>query len=103
MLRILRFLIWLFARIVLSLRYPIRVHCLGELQQLVPERKARNADEIHDLLRRLGDLSADEIAARSTEAPQLDGLLAQRRIARVRIAGQERYILSYFRLSWQLV
>ncbi|HEX5063127.1 MAG TPA: DEAD/DEAH box helicase, partial [Kofleriaceae bacterium] len=35
-----------------------------ELQQLVEGRKARNADEIHDLLRRLGDLEIHEINAR---------------------------------------
>src|SRR6185436_15576249 len=29
----------------------------AELQQLAPERRARSADEIHDLLRRLGDLA----------------------------------------------
>src|SRR5262249_13221361 len=66
----------------------------SELQQLVPERHARNADELHDLLRRLGDLSADEIAARSTDASGLDALVGQRRIARVRIAGQDRYIAT---------
>nr|MBA3821910.1 DEAD/DEAH box helicase [Deltaproteobacteria bacterium] len=77
-----------------------------ELQQLVPERKARNADEIHDLLRRLGDLSRDEIAARSSLEPgpepdhahRVEGalrtLMTSRRIAPVRIAGDERYIAA---------
>src|SRR5205823_2293106 len=37
----------------------------AELQQLAPDRRARNVDEVHDLLRRIGDLSADEIAART--------------------------------------
>ncbi len=36
-----------------------------ELQQRVDDRKARSPDEISDLLRRLGDLSHDEIAIRS--------------------------------------
>src|SRR5690606_8653971 len=36
----------------------------AELQQLAPGRQARNVDEIHDLLRRLGELSPDEIAER---------------------------------------
>src|SRR4029079_6590209 len=35
-----------------------------ELQQLAEGRKARDLDEIHDMLRRLGDLTVDEIAAR---------------------------------------
>ncbi|HTL37975.1 MAG TPA: DEAD/DEAH box helicase, partial [Kofleriaceae bacterium] len=36
----------------------------AELQQLADGRKARDLDEIHDMLRRLGDLTLDEIAAR---------------------------------------
>ncbi|MGE0403793.1 MAG: DEAD/DEAH box helicase, partial [Kofleriaceae bacterium] len=71
----------------------------AELQQLVDERKARNIDEIRDLLARIGDLSRDEIAARSTIAPgEIDAVIAQlvdaRRIAAVRIAGQARYIAA---------
>jgi ATP-dependent Lhr-like helicase len=34
------------------------------LQALTDDRKAMTADQLHDLLRRLGDLSVDEIAAR---------------------------------------
>ena len=34
------------------------------LQALTDDRKATTADQAHDLLRRLGDLSADELAAR---------------------------------------
>ncbi|WP_296899795.1 crosslink repair DNA glycosylase YcaQ family protein, partial [Thiohalocapsa sp.] len=36
----------------------------AELAHLTPERRARDADEVHDLLRRLGDLSESEIVAR---------------------------------------
>jgi len=43
-----------------------------ELQQLVEGRKARNADEVHDLLRRLGDLSLVEIAARFEPSSEED-------------------------------
>ncbi len=71
----------------------------AELQQLVEDRKARSPDEIHDLMRRLGDLSADDVAARSTIAGhELDGalrtLLAARRIVPVRIGGRERLIAA---------
>jgi ATP-dependent Lhr-like helicase len=69
----------------------------AELQQLVEERKARDPDEIHDLLRRVGDLSRDDIAARSTVGgldAALAGLLQTRRIAAVRIAGIERLIAA---------
>ena len=34
------------------------------LQSLIPERAARTADHLHDMLRRLGDLAASEAAAR---------------------------------------
>ncbi|HEY0478199.1 MAG TPA: DEAD/DEAH box helicase [Kofleriaceae bacterium] len=48
----------------------------AELQQLAPERRARSADEIHDLLRRLGDLTADDIAARTDEVALAESLEA---------------------------
>ena len=35
------------------------------LQALVEDRQATTLDQVHDLLRRLGDLSADEVAART--------------------------------------
>jgi ATP-dependent Lhr-like helicase len=72
----------------------------AELQQLAFDRKARSADEVHDLLRRVGDLSVDEIAARTVagvelaSAGVLDSLVASRRIAQVRIAGVARFIAT---------
>jgi ATP-dependent Lhr-like helicase len=68
-----------------------------ELQQLVEGRKARNVDEVHDLLRRLGDLAIGELAARSEGVvleTALDQLVATGRAARVRIAGHDRYIAA---------
>ncbi|HEX5013453.1 MAG TPA: DEAD/DEAH box helicase [Candidatus Limnocylindrales bacterium] len=67
------------------------------LQSLTDDRKATTADQLHDLLRRLGDLSADEIAARSEGgSAAADGwivdLVASRRAVRARIAGEERWI-----------
>src|SRR5438067_10862453 len=65
-----------------------------ELQWL-GERRARNRDQLHDLLRRVGDLTAAEIAARcaaSESADWLDTLAAERRAVQVRIAGEERWI-----------
>ncbi|HEX6096093.1 MAG TPA: DEAD/DEAH box helicase [Thermoanaerobaculia bacterium] len=65
-----------------------------ELQHLAEERKAKNADAIHDLLLRLGDLSAEEIAARSIidVVPVLGDLTKQRRILEVGIAREKRFI-----------
>jgi ATP-dependent helicase Lhr and Lhr-like helicase len=67
------------------------------LQALVEERQARNPDQVHDLLRRLGDLSIDEAGARTSggrpeAALHLAELASSRRAVRVRIAGDERWI-----------
>jgi ATP-dependent Lhr-like helicase len=67
----------------------------ARLQSLDPEYRARHADGIHDLLLRLGDLSAPEIEARSVSlevASLVTGLANSRRAIRVRIAGDSRYI-----------
>ncbi len=68
-----------------------------ELQALAESRRARSADGLADLLRRLGDLRADELADRAaadaaTVARWLGELEAARRIVRLRIAGEERYV-----------
>jgi ATP-dependent Lhr-like helicase len=66
-----------------------------ELQVLVEGRRARDLDEAHDLLRRLGDLTVAEVAARSTVEEEavagwLDQLVAERRALRVGVGGEER-------------
>lgn len=67
-----------------------------ELQRLDERRAARDADEVHDLLRVLGPLSRDEIAARTTPAGRehLDRWLAElirdRRVIEVTVAGERR-------------
>ncbi len=68
----------------------------AELQHLAPERRARDADELHDLLRRLGDLGPVELADRSAASADgwLDRLAEQRRAVRVRVAGRERWIAA---------
>ena len=51
------------------------------------------ADGLHDLLRRAGDLTMEEIAARGADlASAADALLRERRALRVRIAGEDRLI-----------
>jgi ATP-dependent Lhr-like helicase len=66
------------------------------LQALVPERAARSADALHDLLRRLGDLTREEVAARIVEPAAagewLAALEASRRAVALRIAGEVRWI-----------
>jgi len=67
------------------------------LQALTEERHAMSLDGVHDLLRRLGDLGADEVAARTAggaavAGPWLAELVTARRAVRTRIAGDERWI-----------
>ncbi len=67
-----------------------------ELQSLADGRKARNADQLHDLLRRLGDLTEAEVGARVTVPSQvtewLSELQATHRACQIRVAGEERWI-----------
>jgi ATP-dependent Lhr-like helicase len=63
-----------------------------ELQQLTEGREPRDKDEVHDLLRRLGDLSVDEIAHRGGEHAHVADLVAHDRVRVVHIAGIERLI-----------
>lgn len=64
-----------------------------ELQHLAPDRKARDAEGVADLLRLLGPLTETEIAERTTADPAawLDELDAQRRVLKVSFAGHERW------------
>jgi ATP-dependent Lhr-like helicase len=66
------------------------------LQALIPERAARTADSLHDMLRRLGDLSVEEVAARIVESAAagewLAALEGSRRAVALRIAGDQRWI-----------
>jgi len=68
------------------------------LQQLVRERAARHADGVHEMLLRLGDLTAEEIAARSAEPAAVEDwisrLVSERRLLDVRVAGDRRFIAA---------
>ncbi|EON23607.1 DEAD/DEAH box helicase domain-containing [Nocardioides sp. CF8] len=69
----------------------------AELQWLAPDRRARTAEAVADLLRLLGPLTIDEVEARVTDegAPEvqawLTGLAEARRVVAVRIASEERW------------
>ena len=67
------------------------------LQALIEERQAHDPDQVHDLLRRLGDLSTDDVGDRTLggrpEASlHVAELAASRRAVRARIGGEERWI-----------
>jgi ATP-dependent Lhr-like helicase len=63
-----------------------------ELQRVVPGRRARHADDLHHLLRDLGDLAPHELADRSDADPRswVSTLVEQRRAVVLRVAGEER-------------
>ena len=74
-----------------------------DLQRLSDGRRARSADELHDVLRRLGDLSAAEIELRcegqdacAPDAAQamIAELVAARRAIEIGVADESRYIAA---------
>jgi ATP-dependent Lhr-like helicase len=62
------------------------------LQRLDPDRGVRDVEDTADLLRFLGDLSVEEAILRSAKLEWLEELEASRRVIRVRIAGEERFL-----------
>ncbi|HWJ67128.1 MAG TPA: ATP-dependent helicase [Nocardioides sp.] len=62
----------------------------AELQRTVPDRRARDAEGVADLVRLLGPLTRDEVAARSRDDAPVDDwladLAASRRVVPVRMA-----------------
>ncbi|MFL6072115.1 MAG: DEAD/DEAH box helicase, partial [Mycobacteriales bacterium] len=64
----------------------------AELQRLAPDRRARDGEDAADMLRLLGGLATGEAVERGVEPAWLVELEASRRVIRVRIAGQERWI-----------
>ncbi|MGB2712321.1 MAG: DEAD/DEAH box helicase, partial [Conexibacter sp.] len=68
------------------------------LQRLSPSRLAGDAEQVDDLLRVLGDLTDDELAARTV--PGIDSqrlaerLLVERRAIKLRIAEEQRWVAA---------
>ncbi|MCU1395396.1 MAG: box helicase [Ilumatobacteraceae bacterium] len=67
-----------------------------ELQCLADGRRARSADELHDILRRVGDLTAAEADLRceGSAEPWLATLLHERRAVEVGVGSEQRYIAA---------
>jgi ATP-dependent Lhr-like helicase len=63
----------------------------AELQRLAPDRRARDAEGVVDLLRMLGPLTTAEVTARTVDGADVGGWLAAltdtRRVVEVRVAG----------------
>ncbi|MBK5219734.1 MAG: DEAD/DEAH box helicase [Thermoleophilia bacterium] len=69
-----------------------------QLQHRTEAGRAGDRDALQQVLRNLGDLTAEECAERVeagySAASMLEKLVAERRAAKVRIAGEERYIAA---------
>nr|WP_088997882.1 DEAD/DEAH box helicase [Micromonospora echinaurantiaca] len=63
-----------------------------QLRWLTEQRRPRDPEDVVELLRVIGDLSTDELADRGAPADWLTELAAARRVLRVRIAGEERWV-----------
>jgi ATP-dependent Lhr-like helicase len=63
-----------------------------QLQWLTEERRPRDAEDVAELLRLLGDLSPAELAERGADPLWAETLEATKRAVRVRVAGDERWI-----------
>ncbi|MDX6667068.1 MAG: ATP-dependent helicase Lhr and Lhr-like helicase [Solirubrobacteraceae bacterium] len=70
----------------------------ADLQHRSPRTQAETRDALHDVLRRLGDLTLDEVRARVIEGVDADGMLGElereRRAIRVRVLGEERWVTA---------
>ncbi|HEX2127910.1 MAG TPA: DEAD/DEAH box helicase [Solirubrobacterales bacterium] len=68
------------------------------LQMLHPDALAKDRDALQQVLRRLGDLTLEEADERTAEGFSAESMLAklerERRAAKVRIAGEERWIAA---------
>ena len=68
------------------------------LQHRVEQARAVDRDQLQVILRRLGDLSDDEVAERVAEGYSAKSMLgkleSERRAVRVRVAGEERWIAA---------
>ncbi len=64
-----------------------------QLRWRTEQRRPRDAEDAVELLRTLGDLSEPELAERGAPVDWLTELAATRRVLRVRIAGEERWVI----------
>jgi ATP-dependent Lhr-like helicase len=70
----------------------------ADLQRLSERTRAANADGLHDVLRAVGDIAADEAQERCLPAVSAKRMLGelekQRRAIRMRIGGEERWLAA---------
>ncbi|MEW2590664.1 DEAD/DEAH box helicase [Micromonospora aurantiaca] len=64
-----------------------------QLRWLTEQRRPRDPEDVVELLRVVGDLSSAELAERGVPESWTDELAAARRVLRVRIAGEDRWVV----------
>ena len=65
---------------------------VADAQRLSEQRRVRGADQVHDLLREVGDLTTEEAVARGATEQDLQQLHKDRRVIQVRIGGEQRWL-----------
>jgi ATP-dependent Lhr-like helicase len=70
----------------------------ADLQRTSERSRADHADALHDVLRRVGDLTLDELRARAVPgadvAAWIDALAGERRAVALRVGGEERWVAT---------
>jgi len=66
----------------------------ADLQRLSDRTRADSADALHDVLRRLGDVTVDEAKARGGTKAWLDQLRGERRAVELRVGGAKRWVAA---------
>jgi len=70
----------------------------AQLQHTTEEARAGDRDGLQQILRRVGDLTVEEceerVAGGYSAVSMLENLVGERRVVKVRIAGEERYIAA---------
>ncbi len=66
----------------------------ADLQRRSDRTRADSVDALHDVLRRVGDLTESELHARGGTAEWIEQLAAERRAVRLRVGGEARWIAS---------
>jgi ATP-dependent Lhr-like helicase len=70
----------------------------ADLQRTSERARAEQPDALHDVLRRIGDLTLDELRVRAVPGADvtawIDELAAERRAVRLRVGGEERWVAA---------
>jgi ATP-dependent Lhr-like helicase len=66
---------------------------VADAQRLTESRQVSGPDQVHDLLREVGDLTTAEALARGASEDDLASLKQARRVIEVRIGGEQRWLI----------